>query len=328
MKTVGLFFGGLSNEAEVSVISAKNIAKNIDKNKYKLVLIYWAKNGRFYHVKNFDEITKISKAGIPLEKVAEKIDVAFPITHGKYGEDGCLQGLFEIFKIKYCGCRVLSSSLCMDKAEFKNYLVSKKFPQVKFINFDSAALERKDVRRVIARTKKYLKLPVYVKPANSGSSVGITKIEKWSELQSAIRAASKHDNKIVLEEGLNRPKEIEVAVLGNGEFIISLPGELQLVNDFYDYDDKYKKGEAGQIIPARIPSSTSTKIRKMAAEAYKMCGCRGFARVDFFLHRGKIYLNEINTLPGFTDISMYPMLMKAMGLNYKNMISKIIELAY
>lgn len=328
MKTIGLFFSGLSNEAEVSIISAKNIAKNIDKNKYRLVLIYWAKNGQFCLVKNFNEVKRTGQARIPLERIAEKIDVAFPITHGKYGEDGCLQGLFEVFKIKYCGCRTLSSSLCMDKAVFKAFVAGQNILQTKFKVVDYTIQNKNEISKIFRLMKKDLKLPVYVKPANSGSSVGITKVDKWPDLHKAVNKARRHDSKIVIEQGLEQPREIEVGVLGNEKLIISAPGELKLAKGFYDYDDKYKKGEAKQIIPADLSVKVKKEIVNLTERIYRLCDCRGFARVDFFLDKGKIYLNEINTLPGFTDISMYPMLMKNSGVSYKQLINKIIELAY
>lgn len=326
MKKVGLIFGGLSNESQVSIISAKNIAKNFDYQKYKLSLVYWYKDGRAYLLKDIDRLSQ--KKIIPIEKFKKLFDVILPVTHGRYGEDGYLQGLLETLKIKYCGCRVLSSALCMDKAVFKTFVAGQNILQTKFKVIDYTIQSQKEISAVVRSIKKDLKLPVYVKPANSGSSVGITKVEKWASLLSAIKFARQHDSKIIIEQGLNHPREIEVAVLGNEKLAISNPGELKLAKDFYDYDDKYKKGEARQVIPADLPANTKKEIKKLTEKIYRLCDCRGFARIDFFLHSGKIYLNEINTLPGFTDISMYPMLMRNTGLTYKQLINKIIELAY
>ncbi len=326
MKTVGLFFGGLGNEKEISIISAKNIVKNFDYKKYKLKLIYWHTDGFFYLIKDINKINFKSK--ILPEKFKKIFDIAFLITHGKYGEDGSLQGLFEILKIKYCGCRVLSSSLCMDKAVFKIFIAGQKIPQVKFKVLDFYRQSEKEIEKAKKEIKKEMKLPIFVKPSNSGSSVGITKVTKWDSLNKAIKESFKYDSKVLIEEGLINPKEVEVAVLGNDNLTVSIPGELKLSKDFYDYDDKYKKGEAKQIIPADISEKAKKEIKYLAEKVYRLSDCRGFARVDFFMYKNKIYLNEINTLPGFTDISMYPMLMQNMGLKYKELLNIIIELAY
>lgn len=327
MKTIGLFFGGLSNEHEVSVISAKNIVKNFPYKKYKLVQIYWDKKGNFYQVKSINKLSSNCKK-INLEDFKKLFDVALLMTHGKYGEDGVLQSLLESQKIKYCGCRALSSALCMDKALFKQYLSGQKINQVKFEVLDYNLSSAKNINKKISKIKTNFKLPLYIKPANSGSSVGITRVDKINNLSAAIKEALKHDSKIVVEEGLITPKEIEVAVLGNQELNISFPGELRLTKDFYDYDDKYKLGEAKVIIPAGISAKLIKSIREQAAKIYKLCDCSGFARIDFFVLKDKVYLNEINTLPGFTDISMYPMLMMNKGLSYSDLIEKIISLAY
>ncbi|MFA5127419.1 MAG: D-alanine--D-alanine ligase family protein [Patescibacteria group bacterium] len=327
MKKIGLIFGGPGNEAEVSKISAKNILANFDRKKFKLILIYWDKHGRFFEVESLGQSLNLGEQ-IPLDDLARAVDVILPIAHGKFGEDGYLQGLLETLKIKYCGCRVLSSALCMDKAVFKTFVAGQNILQTKYKVVDYTIQNQKEISAIMRLAKKDLKLPIYVKPANSGSSVGITKVEKWTGLLSAIKIARRHDSKIVIEQGLKHPREIEVAVLGNERLIISSPGELKLAKDFYDYDDKYKKGEAEQVIPAVLPADIKKEIIKLTERIYRLCDCRGFARIDFFLHNGKIYLNEINTLPGFTDISMYPMLMRNKGLTYKQLINKIIELAY
>lgn len=327
MKTIGLFFGGLSNEHEVSVISAKNIVKNFPYKKYKLVQIYWDKKGNFYQVKDINRLSSNNKK-INLEDFKKLFDIALLMTHGKYGEDGVLQSLLESQKIKYCGCRALSSALCMDKALFKQYLSGQKINQVKFEVLDYNLDTNKEINKKISEIKTSFKLPLYIKPANSGSSVGITRVDKINNLSAAVKEALKHDDKIVVEEGLINPKEIEVAVLGNQELNISFPGELRLTKDFYDYDDKYKLGEAKVIIPAGISAKLIKNIREQAARIYKLCDCSGFARIDFFVLKNKVYLNEINTLPGFTDISMYPMLMMNKGLSYSDLIEKIISLAY
>jgi D-alanine-D-alanine ligase len=327
-KTVGLFFGGLSNEADISIISAKNIIKYFDYRKYDLVLVYWHKDNQFYTLKDTAEIKNISETNIiNVGDFSRLFDVALPITHGKYGEDGALQGLLEIQKVPYCGCRVLSSSLCMDKAVFKTFLTGQKIKQTNFDFIDLRDKERSDVEKWIAKIKNDFELPVYIKPANSGSSVGITKVTDFKNLKKAVRDAAQHDDKILAEQGLVNPREIEVAVLGNEELTISDPGELVLEGAFYDFDEKYEKNRTQVAIPAKLDSKAKQKIKNLAEKVYHLCDCKGFARVDFFIKNNKVYLNEINTLPGFTDISMFPMLMKSAGINYKDLINIIIGLA-
>ncbi|MCX6731832.1 MAG: D-alanine--D-alanine ligase [Candidatus Parcubacteria bacterium] len=326
MKRVGLFFGGVSNEHDVSVVSALNIAKNIDKKKYKLIPIFWDKNGNFYLVPDISKLNK--RKIITIENFKKNINVALLITHGKYGEDGILQSIFEIQHIPYSGCHVLSSALCMDKAVFKNFMSKHNIPQSKYSYIDFELQSKKQISDILKRVKRDFYLPVFIKPANSGSSVGITKITDFSKLNKAIQSAKKHDSKIIFEEGFINHKEIEIAVLGNNKLFISSPGELIIHGDFYDYDEKYKKGRTQMIIPAKIDAEITKEIKKMAEIVYRLCECSGFARIDFFIKNKKIYINEINTLPGFTNISMYPMLMTNSGLSYKKLISKIIDLAY
>ncbi len=326
--TVGLFFGGLSNEADISIISAKNIIKYFDYKKHNLVLVYWHKNNQFYILKNAEEIKNVSeRTKINVGDFSKLFDVALPITHGKYGEDGALQGLLEIQKVPYCGCRVLSSSLCMDKAVFKTYMAGHKINQVNFDFIDLRDKKQSDVEKWIAKVKNNFELPVYIKPSNSGSSVGINKVTDFKNLKKAVRDAARHDDKILAEQGLVNPREIEVAVLGNEELTISDPGELVLDGAFYDFDEKYEKNRTRVAIPAKLNSKVKQEIKNLAEKAYHLCDCKGFARVDFFIKNNKVYLNEINTLPGFTDISMFPMLMKSAGINYKSLINIIIKLA-
>lgn len=327
MQTIGLFFGGPSNEHEVSISSAKNIVANFPDKKYKLLLVFWDKQGKFYLVKNIDDLRK-NRQAIVEEKLKEKIDIALLMTHGKNGEDGVLQSLLESQKIKYCGCRPLSSALCMDKGLFKQFLAGQGIKQVKFSVLNYNLHTDRELSAIKDSIRKTFKLPIYVKPANSGSSVGITKVVKFSQLPEALTEALKHDNKIVVEEGLLNPREIEVAVLGNKELKISSPGELQLAKDFYSYDDKYKLGQATVQIPAKLSLKQKDEITKLTKRVYKLCLCSGFARIDFFISDNQVYLNEINTLPGFTNISMYPMLMMNTGLTYQDLIIAILQLAY
>jgi D-alanine-D-alanine ligase len=326
MTKVGLIFGGMSNEHEVSVISAKNIVKNFDYEKYQLVLLFWDKNGIFYLVKDIENLGS-EKQEIKIEEFKKYFDVALPMTHGKYGEDGVLQGILESQKIKYCGCRVLASALCMDKGLFKQLLSGFNVNQVKFEIIDFNAHAETEIENIISKVKK-MSLPVFIKPANSGSSVGISKVKDYADLSTAILEAQKHDSRIIIEAGVNNAREIEIAVLGNKELRVSEPGELIPVNEFYDYEDKYKLNMTKLEIPAKLDDSVKNKIQKIAESVYQLCGCQGFARVDFFVVGDDVYLNEINTLPGFTSGSMYPLMMMQTGLGYKELINEIIGLAY
>jgi len=328
MSKVGLFFGGPGNEAPVSIISATNIIKNFDYKKHSLVLIYWHRDGLFYKLNNIKETKRPAKRQrLEISDFKKYFQVALLMTHGRFGEDGVLQGILESQKIAYSGPGVFSSAICMDKALFKLLMLGQKIPQLPFFLLDYQLDSKDQIKRIVIKAKAKLKLPVYVKPANSGSSVGIVKLDNWSHLQRAIKEARLHDHKIILEQGLIAPREIEVAVLGNRELIISRPGELKLEHDFYDYEEKYEKGRTKMLIPATLKEDQEKKIISLAKRVYQLVDCRGLARVDFFLKNNKVYLNEINTLPGFTDISMYPMLMKERGFKYQQLINRLINLA-
>ncbi len=329
MKTIALFFGGLSNEAAVSIMSARNIATSLDKRHFRLRLVYWRKSDRrFYLVKGFSLAELKAGRELRIEDFKRSFDVAFPITHGRYGEDGTLQAIFESQGVKYCGCRVLGSALCMDKGAFKDMMKASGIEQVGYWIIDYKADGASEIAAKIREAKKMLPGLLFIKPANSGSSVGVSRVSEKQELHSALRLAKRHDSRIIIEEGLAGLREIEVAVLGNSQLLVSRPGELFLAKEFYNYDDKYKLGEAKQVIPAKLSPSQAKQVRELAARAYRLANCQGFARVDFFFSRGRFYLNEINTLPGFTDISMFPMLMADSGLNSRELLKRIISLAY
>lgn len=323
---VWLIFGWMWNEHEVSINSAKNIVKNFDYKKYSLVLIYRDKNWNFYKVSDISKLSK--KTLINIQDLKKTFDIALLMTHGKYGEDWILQSILEFQKIKYCWCRVLSSSLCMDKSVFKDFLLWYKIPQVKYQTIDILLDSKQSINSKITKFKKSFKLPLYVKPSNSGSSVGISKVDSRNKLNKAINEASNHDKKIVIEQWLSDFREIEIAITWNKDLIISQPWELIKQNDFYSYDEKYELDNVNMQIPAKLTTKQINQIKNIASNAYKLCDCSWFARIDFFLHKNKIYLNEINTLPGFTDISMFPMLMKNTWLTYKQLINKIIDLAF
>lgn len=336
LKKVALFFGGISNEASVSIMSASNIIDNFDNKKYKLILIYWHKDGKFYLLQNIDDLSaplrdkkkkNYLKNQVYIDNFKKYFDIAFLITHGKYGEDGVLQSILESQKIKYTGCKVLSSALCMDKSLFKDYLKNNRINQVKYINIDYNKNSEIEIKNLKNKIKKEFKLPIYIKPSNSGSSVGISRVDNFNKFDLAISLALKHDNKIIIEEGVTNYQEIEIAVMGNKDLIVSAPGELKLLKDFYDYEDKYKLGKTEIVIPAKLDRKSTNQVKGLAEKVYKLCDCSGFVRIDFFVKNKKIYVNEINTLPGFTNISMFPRLIMNSGFTYRQMLNKIIELA-
>ena len=330
MKKIGLFFWGMSNEHDVSIISAKNIVKYIDQNLYTLELIYRSPQWKFYHLDTIEEVTNIlEKQNISIDIFPTLFEKALLMTHGKYGEDWVLQWILESQKLPYCWCRVLSSALCMDKWIFKTFLAWAGIPQTPFISLDTQVISSQELQHIFSEAKTKFTLPIYIKPCNSWSSVGITRVDDFDLLATAIQTATKHDTKILIEQWLITPKEVEIAILGNKELVVSEPGELILQKDFYDYDDKYKNNTTIVQIPAHITQEQTKNIQEIAAQVYQLCDCRGFSRIDFFVTEDwNIYLNEINTLPWFTDISMFPMLMNYMGISFSELISRIIELGY
>lgn len=342
---LGIIFGGMSTENEVSVQSAKSIMKELNKEKYEIFPIYISKEGVWYKYLETEEQLEFGQEIESKEKIEniieelKKIDVIFPVLHGLYGEDGTIQGLFELLKIKYVGCKVLASSVGMDKAYTKIIFDRANINQAKYeyirvdgdnyIYVDKEFNEEKlKMDSLINRITSNLKFPVFVKPSNSGSSVGINKAENEEELKEYIKYASKFDNKVLIEEGIIG-KEVECAVLGNEDVISSNVGEIKAADEFYSFDAKYKNQESKTLIPAEIPEEISGEIRKLAVKAFKAIDGKGLSRVDFFVEdrTNKIYINEINTLPGFTNISMYPKLFESIGIEYSKLLDKLIELA-
>ena len=345
MKKLGVIFGGMSTENEVSVISAKSILKNLDREKYEIYPIYIDKQGNWFKyveekgktqfnekIENQEEITNIVE-------YLKNLDIIFPVLHGLYGEDGTIQGLFELVKKPYVGCRVLASSVGMDKVYTKIIFEKAGLNQAKYEyirkhnnnyiyidkQFNEETLTIDEVTKKIA---KNIEFPMFIKPSNSGSSVGINKAKNEEELKNYIKYASEFDNKILVEERIEG-QEVECAVLGNEEVTASYVGEIKSAEEFYSYDAKYKDEASKTYIPANLSEEISNEIRKQAIKAFKSIDGKGLSRVDFFVEKGtnKIYINEINTLPGFTSISMYPKLFEAKGISYKELLNKIIELA-
>lgn len=344
-KKLGIIFGGMSTENEVSVQSAKSIMKELNKEKYEIFPIYISKEGIWYKYLETEEKIEFGQEIKNKEKIEniieelKKIDVIFPVLHGLYGEDGTIQGLFELLGIKYVGCKVLASSIGMDKAYTKVIFDRANISQAKYeyikVDGDNYIYidkefneERLTIDSLIKIITTNLKFPVFIKPSNSGSSVGINKAENEEELKEYIKYAAKFDNKVLIEEGIIG-KEVECAVLGNEDVISSNVGEIKAADEFYSFDAKYKNQESKTLIPAEIPEEISKEIRKLAVKAFKAIDGKGLSRVDFFVENetNKIYINEINTLPGFTNISMYPKLFESIGIKYSELLDKLIELA-
>jgi D-alanine-D-alanine ligase len=335
---VGVLFGGRSGEHEVSLLSAASILKSIDRRKFEVVPIGIDKSGQWLTGSNAQALLD----GAPLDRSVPAldssaalagIDVVFPVLHGTFGEDGTVQGLFELAGIAYVGSGVLGSSAGMDKDIMKSLFAHAKLPMVKHVTLLRAEWESSP-RKVSARIEAALKYPVFVKPANLGSSVGISKVHNHKELAPALNLAAKYDRKLVIEAGVGgktaKAREFEVAVLGNDDPKASVVGEIVPGKEFYDYEDKYLVEGSIPVIPAKLGRAESKRIQEIAVAAFRACDLAGLARVDFLMEpdgKKRIYLNEVNTLPGFTRISMYPKLWQASGLNYRELITRLIELA-
>ncbi len=347
---IAVIFGGASSEHEVSLMSATSILENLSAEKYEVYTVGITKAGKWLlYTGDLKGLTDGSweapENTVPAflspdpsvhglvalrDSGAEtiRLDCVFPALHGKNGEDGTIQGLFQLSGIPYVGCNTLSSAVCMDKAVTHTLLSAANIEQAHYLwfyadRFDAAPDTIKN--KIIAR----LGFPVFVKPANAGSSVGVSKVDSPEGLDAAIRKAAAEDSKVVVEEGI-KGQEVECAVLGNRDADASIVGEIGASAEFYDYDDKYVNGTSQLYIPARLDDAVAEKVRETAVRAYRWLGCSGLARVDFFVTEGehKVILNEINTLPGFTSISMYPKLRMEMGVSYGELLDQLIELAF
>lgn len=331
-----LLFGGRSAEHEVSITSARAVFDNLDRNKYRINCLYVDKDGRWRRVATphltASELERGDSASfLPWEAQRQvhtpAADVYFPVLHGPFGEDGTIQGLFELADAPYVGAGVLASAAGMDKAVAKTLFQARGLPVGKY-----RVLHQKDwTRRKPSFPEDVLSgmsLPCFVKPANMGSSVGITKVKKSEDIESAINTAFLHDRKILLEEGI-QGREIECSVLGNDDLQASLPGEVIPHAEFYDYQDKYITGKTAFKIPAPLEAGVIEDIQNLSMEAFRSIDGSGMARVDFFLQNetGRIFLNEINTIPGFTKISMYPKLWTCSGVGFPELLDRLIALA-
>ncbi len=343
---VAIIFGGKSSEHDISIMSGKSIIKNIDKEKFDVKVIYIDKNGKVYrYYKDIELIDKFSLEDITAEKnlmnAIEDVDVVFPVLHGSYGEDGCVQGVFEMMNKPYVGCNVLTSSICMDKVLTKEIF---KYSSIKIANFlwikkednrylvylnSEEKFEEKSLDKICRRVESIIKIPSFIKPANAGSSIGVSKVDNFSDLEKAIEYALKFDKKVIIEDEVEG-REVECGVLGGKEIIPSKVGEVISVDSFYSYHSKYESNKSQTMIPAKnLSKEIEKKIQKSAIDSFKIVDGKGLARVDFFIEKGtdEIYLNEINTMPGFTNISMYPKLFECSGIKYKDLISYLINIA-
>lgn len=344
---LGVIFGGQSSEHEVSLMSAASILENLDETKYEIYKIGITKEGRWLLYEGpaagLGDGSWLAR-GVPaflspdsgvhgLVALGEgqarviPLDCVFPALHGKNGEDGSVQGLFQLSGVPYVGCDVRSSAVCMDKAVTHTLLSAADISQAHYLWFYADRYDAApDV--VLNKIQARLDFPVFVKPANAGSSVGVSKVESPEGLDAAIKKAAREDSKVVVEQGISG-QEVECAVLGlRPGAEASIVGEIGASAQFYDYDDKYVNGTSQLFIPARLEEKTAQKIRDIAVRAFRMLGCSGLARVDFFVTgEGEVVLNEVNTLPGFTSISMYPKLWMACGLTYPQLLDRLVELA-
>ncbi|HUI81264.1 MAG TPA: D-alanine--D-alanine ligase family protein [Bryobacteraceae bacterium] len=307
---VAVVYGGRSGEHEISIRSAKAIVDRMDPAKYDKILYLIAEDG-----------TWSPHPIMPEPGAQPEIDVVFPVLHGTFGEDGTIQGLLEMADLPYVGAGVLASAVSMDKEMTKRVCMERMLPVVDYV---VVTRETPDPCQAAAK----LPFPLFVKPANLGSSVGISKVRNGAELEAAVRLAAEYDRKIIVERAI-AGRELECAVLGNEAPQASLPCEILPSREFYDYEDKYVLDQAQTKVPADLESSKTEELRRLAVECYKAVECSGMARVDFFLEAatGRLYINEINTIPGFTSISMYPKMWEHSGIPFSALIDRLIELA-
>jgi D-alanine-D-alanine ligase len=345
--TVALIFGGRSGEHDVSLMSARSVISVLKPQVYNVIEIGISRDGLWYTGQNvlqsfenndYAKLTPIvllpephtqplfARQGNSLTSLPV-IDVFFPVTHGTFGEDGTLQGLFEMADVAYVGCGVLASAVGMDKSLFKDVMRANGIPVA-----DSILVNRSDITlsidAVIHLVEQSLSYPVFIKPANLGSSVGITKCKSRSDVYEGLLEASQYDRRVLVERGINA-REIEVSILGNEHPLASNPGEIRPSDDFYTYEAKYLDEDSELIIPARLNEALAKKCKELALKAYQAIDGAGMARVDFLLDRDtqEIYLSEVNTIPGFTKISMYPKLLASEGISYESLVEKLIRLA-
>jgi len=348
---VGVIFGGKSGEHEISLLSAQSVMRAMDKDKYEIVPIGITQEGRWLtggdplKALTGGQMTMPQLLGAPAIRHSQSdvsralildvrssgeppLDVVFPVLHGPMGEDGTVQGLLELADIPYVGAGVMASAVGMDKAVMKDIFRAHGLPVVPYLVFLRRQWER-DPEAVLMQIESRLGFPCFIKPANLGSSVGITKVHSRAELGPALTEAASFDRKILAEWAVPQAREIECSVLGNDDPIASVPGEIKPGREFYDYEAKYLDPNTQLIIPAPIPDELAARVRELAIRAFRAVDCSGMARVDFLLagETGELYVSEVNTIPGFTAVSMYPKMWEASGLPYPALIDRLIELA-
>lgn len=345
-------FGGRSGEHDVSLMSARSVLAALDPGRYEVVQIGVTLDGNWLtgsdtlgafekgDLANLDRVVPPTEPGNPSVFVVRStktgdrleilsgVDVFFPVLHGPFGEDGTMQGLLELADAAYVGAGVAGSSVGMDKGIFKDVMRANDIPIVESLLVLRSEIEQ-DINTVIRKAEEMGTYPFFAKPANLGSSVGISKCNSRSDLGEGLMEAARYDRRVIIERGVGNVREIEVSVLGNEDPQTSVCGEVLPSREFYSYESKYLDGTSGLMIPAELPAEVSNKIREYAVSAYKAIDCAGMARADFFVESGtnKIFLNELNTIPGFTSISMYPKLWKASGMTYAQLVDRLIELA-
>ena len=345
---LGVIYGGRSGEHEVSLMSARSVLSVIDREKFEVIEIGITRQGQWLVGENLwtklqnEDLAGLSPAflnpspldpGIyvlresQLERYAD-LDVIFPVMHGTYSEDGTLQGLLELADLAYVGAGVLGSAACMDKGLFKDIMIANHIPTLPYQIFNRTELQ-KDLESCLDQAETIAGYPLFTKPANLGSSVGISKCTSRSDLMEGLLQAASYDRRVVVEQGVHHAREIEVSVLGNETPSASIPGEIVPKDIFYTYSEKYINDTAELLIPARISDEMVEDVQSLALRAYRATDCAGMARVDFLIdpQTDALYLNEINTIPGFTKISMYPKLWEASGLKYPELIEELINLA-
>ena len=333
-QTLILLYGGRSAEREVSVLSAESVMRAVNYDKFSVKTYFITKSGDFIKTQEFtekpsadeklmtNETVDLSQQVKPSD-IYEENAVVFPVLHGPMGEDGSIQGFLEVLRLPYVGCNILSSSVAMDKITTKRILESAGIPQVPYV----AVIEGENLEEKIAEIEEKLPYPIFTKPSNMGSSVGISKSENQEELRAALDLAFKYDSRVLVEQGVNA-REIEVGLLGNYDVRSTLPGEVVKDVAFYDYEAKYIDNKITMDIPAKISDEVISVMRTNAETAFRALGGQGLARCDFFYtEEGDIFLNELNTMPGFTQWSMYPLLWENMGLPYSDLIETLVNLA-
>ena len=346
-RTIAILFGGRSGEHEVSLMSARSVLSVLDRTRYDVIEVGITHQGAWltgpqglaaFEQGKTEALLPASlnpdpsspglyvQRGDKREKLSD-VDVYFPVLHGTYGEDGTLQGLLEMSDVAYVGANVIGSAVGMDKGVFKDVMRANHIPVVDALVVLRSEIQQ-DVQSVAKRAEQVGPYPLFVKPANLGSSVGITKCRSRSDLAEGLMDAAQYDRRVLIERGVNDPREIEIAVLGNDTPEASIPGEIISGADFYSYDAKYFLDSSRPVIPAPLNETQAGQIKEYALRAFKAVDCCGMARADFLLdsQTGEIFLNEINTIPGFTRISMYPKLWEASGLPYPALVERLIEL--